>query len=445
MRIRCLSAWNRAPAPSLVWATCVYRVLIATTVVLPVLLLGACGDSDDSQASAIPDSPPASTADKDGLIQPDDSLWRMAGHDSLHTGRIAAPSIDSPVVKWKKKLGERIFAGAATDEGGTIYVSAEGERFEDVGHALFALSPHGETRWSLDIVAPIRTTPLVEDDSLLFGSYDGTFHAVTPDGQPLWKYEPEDRSQRISLSSPVKARDGATYFGDHGGALQALSSAGTPLWSFTTGDYVRAAPAIGPDGTVYVGSNDNIFYALNPDGSLKWSYETGGRIDSPATLAADGSIYFGSSDGKFYALNPDGSEKWTASLGRGLMAFASAALGQDGSVYVGTTGTSPLGSNQDQQEGSYSFLAFSPDGQLKWEYPLPHWVRSSAAVVTDGSIYFGCWDGYLYSLSPEGELRWKIRLGEISVEQGIEASPAVGPDGVIYVGTWDGWFYAIGE
>jgi outer membrane protein assembly factor BamB len=369
----------------------------------------------------------------------------MSGHDSLHTGRVDAPSLESPEVKWKKKLGERIFAGGVVGEGGMVYVAAEGERFEATGHGLFALTPGGDIQWSLDLRAPVRTTPLVENDSLLFGSYDGTFHAVTPDGLPLWKNEPEDRSHRISLSSPGKARDGTIYFGDHGGALQAISSEGAPVWSFTTGDYVRAAPAIGPDGTVYVGSNDGVFYALHSDGSLKWSHETGGRIDSPAALALDGTIYFGSADGKLYALNPDGSEKWTLSLGKGQMAFVSPALGWDGTVFVGTTGTSPLGSSQDQQVASYSFVAISPDGQVKWEYALPHWVRSSAAVVADGSIYFGCWDGNLYSLSPEGDLRWKIALGDVSVEQGIEASPAVGPDGTIYVGTWDGWFYAIGE
>lgn len=381
----------------------------------------------------------------------------MSGHDSLHTARVDAPSIESPEIKWKVKLGKRIFAGAAigagtavgtgtaAGEGGTIYVAAEGARFTETGHGLFALAPDGEIRWSLDMAAPIRTTPLVEAGSLLFGAYDGAFHAVTLDGLPLWKYEPEDLSQRISLSSPVKARDGTIYFGDHGDTLQAISSTGTPIWSFATDDAIRAAPAIGPDGTIYVGSNDYVFYAINPDGSTRWSFETGGRIDSPATLATDGTIYFGSADGNLYALNPDGSEKWVVSVGKGQIVVASPALGQDGTVYVGTTGTTPLGTSQDQQVASYSFLAIDPDGQVKWEYTLPHWVRSSAAVVADGSIYFGSWDGNLYSLSPDGDLNWKIRLGDVSVEQGIEASPAVAPDGTIYVGTWNGWFYAIGE
>ncbi len=417
--------------------------ILAALFVLVSLTTG-CGESQ-------PTSSPASLAtpdpdlDKAGLIQPEDGAWRTSGHDSLHTNRVEAPAIDSPAIKWSKKLGERILAGASIGEDGTIYVAAEGDRFETSGHGLFALTPNGEVIWSVEAPAPIRTTPLISGDSVLFGSYDGAFHAVSLDGQPLWRYDPEDLSHRVSLSSPAMARDGTIYFGDHGGALQALSTDGARAWSFPTDDYVRAAPSIGKDGTVYVGSNDGTFYALNHDGSLKWSFETGGRIDSPAAIAPDGAVYFGSGDGKLYALTSDGTEKWSVAVGKGLMVFASPALGRDGTIYVGTTGTAPLGSSQPQQVASYPFIAFGPNGDRKWEFPLSQWIRSSPAVVSDGTVYFGGWDGVLYALSLEGELRWETRLGDVPVEQAIEASPAVASDGTIYVGTWDGRFFAIGE
>ena len=417
---------------------------ILAALAILVSLAEGCGDSQPPLATEH-QATSASVADKAGLIQPENGPWRMAGHDSRHTGRVDAPAIDSPEVKWSKKLGHRIFAGAAIGQDGTIYVAAEGERFETSGHSLYALTPRGEVKWSLDLPAPVRTTALVDEESVLFGSYDGAFRAVALDGRPLWRYEPDDLSQRISLSSPAMARDGTVYFGDHGGALQAISSDGGQRWSFPTDDYVRAAPAIGQDGTIYVGSNDGTFYALNPDGSLKWSYETGGRIDSPATIAKDGAIYFGSEDGRLYALTPMGEKMWSAIVGRGLMVSASPALGQDGTIYVGTTGTAPLGSSQPQQVASYPFIALTPEGDAKWEFPLPQWIRSSPAVVSDGTIYFGAWDGVLYALSPEGSLTWKIRLGDVPVEQGIEASPAVAPDGTIFIGTWDGRFFAIGE
>lgn len=370
----------------------------------------------------------------------------MYGHDSLHTGRVDAPPIERPRVKWSKKLGNRIFAGAAIDEDGTVYVPVEGERFDSSGHALVALTPGGEEKWTIDLPAPVRTTPLIGDQALFFGSYDGSFRSVSFLGERLWQTEPEDLSHRISLSSPAMAKDGTVYYGDHGGWLRAISSDGTPLWSFPTEEYIRAAPAIGEDGTIYFGSYDGVFYALNPDGSVKWSYATGANIDSPAAIAPDGTIYFGSSNAQVYALNPDGTEKWVSDkLVKGSQFFTSPALGHDGTLYVGTNGMTPVGTSQSLQEASYPLIALSPDGDTRWEFSVPHWIRSAPAVVSDGTIYFGSWDGNLYALSAEGEFKWKVSLGEVAVEQAIEASPAVAPDGTIYVGTWDGRFFAIGE
>ncbi len=388
---------------------------------------------------------PGSTAGKAGLIQPTDGPWLMSGHDSLHTGRVDALAISSPQIMWSKALGRRIHAGAAIGEDGTVYVGVEGERFGTSGHGLFALAPGGDEKWSLSLPAPVRTTPMIGNDRVLFGSYNGSFHAVELEGFEGWRYNPSDLSQRISLSSPAVALDGTIYFGDHGGSLQAMSPGGEPVWSFLTDDIVRAAPAIGQDGVIYFGSNDGLFYALNPDGSLRWSYETEGRIDSAAAIAPDGTIYFGSADGKLYALTSEGALKWSVGVGKGLMVFVSPALAKDGTVYVGTAGTAPLGTSQPQQEASYPFIAFNPQGEREWEFQLSYWVRSSPTVISDGTIYFGGWDGNLYALSPKGELRWQIALGDIPVEQGIEAQPAVAPDGTIFVGTWDGRFLAVGE
>jgi outer membrane protein assembly factor BamB len=310
---------------------------------------------------------------------------------------------------------------------------------------LIALESGGDEMWSYDLPAPVRTTPMIGEDRILFGAYNGSFHAVSLEGFQGWRIDPSDLSRRISLSSPAVALDGTIYYGDHGGALRAVTYGGQPLWNFQTDDIVRAAPAIGEDGAIYFGSNDGVFYALNHDGSLRWSHETGGRIDSAAAIAPDGTIYFGSADGQLYALTAAGTLKWSVGVGKGLMVFVSPALAADGTIYVGTTGTSPLGTSQEQQEASYPFIAFNPEGEQVWEYQLAYWIRSSPTVVSDGTIYFGGWDGNLYALTPEGELRWQIALGDVPVEQGIEAQPVVALDGTIFVGTWDGRFVAVGE
>ncbi len=63
---------------------------------------------------------------------------------------------------------------------------------------------------------------------------------------------------------------------------------------------------------------------------------------------------------------------------------------------------------------------------------------SSAALATDGTIYVGSCDGFLYALNPDGTLQWNFVAGEE-----IASSPVLGTDGTIYVGSGSGDLYAL--
>jgi outer membrane protein assembly factor BamB len=64
----------------------------------------------------------------------------------------------------------------------------------------------------------------------------------------------------------------------------------------------------------------------------------------------------------------------------------------------------------------------------KWTFTMPAAVYCSPVVAADGSVYVGCEDSKLYSLSPDGTQRW-----EFLANGPIEACPALAPDGTIYV------------
>jgi len=65
-------------------------------------------------------------------------------------------------------------------------------------------------------------------------------------------------------------------------------------------------------------------------------------------------------------------------------------------------------------------------------------VRSCPAIGTDGTIYVGSHDHYLYAIKPDGTLKWKYETGS-----GVDSSPVIGEDGTIYVGSDDRCLYAI--
>jgi outer membrane protein assembly factor BamB len=103
---------------------------------------------------------------------------------------------------------------------------------------------------------------------------------------------------------------------------------------------------------------------------------------------------------------------------------SSPAIGSDGTIYVGSY-------------DSYLY-AINPDGTLKWKFKAEQIIDSSPAIGADGTIYFGSWDQSLYAVRPDGKGIWKVQThGRIS------SSPAIGQDGTIYFGSDDGFLYAL--
>jgi len=192
---------------------------------------------------------------------------------------------------------------------------------------------------------------------------------------------------------------------------------------------------------------------VNPPRTLAWTYKVDGRIvPSPAIVKAV--VYFGSQEQPMIVKSSDPKKPPTRQL-----------VGAMHAVDLKT-------------------------GRLLWKYMGPKedplgWVNSSPAVV-NGIIYFTSYNGYLYALDTNGNLKWKFksptpdekqRATEMSsptvaggtvfygsafpnkdvlavdiaskklkwrfpTGQMIYSSPAV-VDGKLYIGSDDGKFYAL--
>ncbi len=76
-------------------------------------------------------------------------------------------------------------------------------------------------------------------------------------------------------------------------------------------------------------------------------------------------------------------------------------------------------------------------GELVWKFQTGGRVRSAPAL-SDGVIYFGSEDGYLYALDPQtGAEKWRFKTGGA-----VWSSPAVS-DGMVYFGSDDNYLYAV--
>ncbi len=106
---------------------------------------------------------------------------------------------------------------------------------------------------------------------------------------------------------------------------------------------------------------------------------------------------------------------------------------------IGGTGkASPaIGNGRVYAVGNGTLAAVSESGEILWTAPCGNTDQSSPSIASDGTVYVGSTDGYLYAFNPDGTLRWKRSAGAL-----IKASPTIGPDGSIYIGSNGGKFTA---
>ena len=281
-------------------------------------------------------------------------------------------------------------------------------------------------------------------------------HAAQP-GDRLWEFRVGGKGfhwQSVD-SSPAIGADGAVYVGARydrcwygpggtcvvGGSVYALDGlTGQRLWETETSAAVPSSPAIGADGTLYVASLSyydirglvSQFLAL--DGatgqSLWWFpfdyiyHEYVHSSFASAAIGEDGTVYVGG-QGKPYALHGQtGRLLWESAAGG--VGGSSPAIGADGTVYV----------------GSYDARVYALNGttgRKRWEFRTGDYVYSSPAIGADGTVYVGSTDGKLYALNgATGRKRWEFSSGGP-----VYSSPAIGAYGTVYVGSDDCKLYAL--
>jgi outer membrane protein assembly factor BamB len=117
-----------------------------------------------------------------------------------------------------------------------------------------------------------------------------------------------------------------------------------------------------------------------------------------------------------------GTLKWRYHTSNFREIRSSPAIGSDGTIYFGSLND--------------TLYALNPNGTLKWSYSSNGDIYSSPAIGSDGTIYFGSYDNYLYALNPDGSLKWRYDAGT-----DVYTSPAIGQDGTIYFGQMYGEYH----
>ena len=98
------------------------------------------------------------------------------------------------------------------------------------------------------------------DGTVYVGNVDGLYALDGKTGkiQPGFPFKtPSDVD-----SAPAIGGDGTVFFGTADGTFYAVNPDGTQRFQFKTGGRISSSPAIGPDGTVFIVSDDGQLYAI---------------------------------------------------------------------------------------------------------------------------------------------------------------------------------------
>ncbi|MGI8907679.1 MAG: PQQ-binding-like beta-propeller repeat protein [Candidatus Sumerlaeaceae bacterium] len=163
--------------------------------------------------------------------------------------------------KWRRQLGGSSRSTPLVHEGG-LYIGANDGKF----YAFDAAT--GNPLWTFNAGCEIACGAAYFNGSILFGSGDGKFRALTLDGKEKWRYD----GKLPVFSSPVVDAQGVVYFGSNDGVLTALDAAtGRVRWRNTDAQYSIESKPLLHEGRLYVGAWDGYIYCVNcADGRTQW-------------------------------------------------------------------------------------------------------------------------------------------------------------------------------
>lgn len=334
--------------------------------------------------------------------------------------------------------------------------------------------------WRFDAGAAVRATPLINNNTVYFGTARGDFFAIhKKTGRIKWQY-----NTGKAIHSSAACKDGKIYFSDNGQTLYCLKeSTGQLSWKLQLGeklsypwrfDYYYSSPVLFQN-KLYIGSDDGNLYAVNAsDGKLLWKFKTAGLVRSTPAIYKD-QVLFGDTEGIFYSLDTKGNLKWTYKVignsvdpvpfGFDRKAILAAPVisrdkiifgARDGYLYCLDTNGKLLWTVNHVISWIISTVAVKDTfvvtgtsdkafiqaislntGKEIWKFHGTNAIWSSPLINND-RVYEGCFDGQLFCV----DLRTGKLISQFTTNGIILSSPVL-DDSLLYVGSDDGYLYAL--
>jgi outer membrane protein assembly factor BamB len=235
---------------------------------------------------------------------------------------------------WKEAFAGQVLSPAVAGLN-RVYVA-------DMSGALVALEvADGRHRrlWSLDLGGTTYASPSVGPDGTIFAAAQNDLVAVADLGERAsirWRFH---SSSLIEVSSGVSA-DGIVVLGTNNDHQYGIRSDGSIAWKLKIDAWSYSSSAVRPDGLAYFSDNKGVVHTVDSatgEVVLRIAPAEPGREYVWTSVLADaqGNTYWASLSGNIYGYSSAGRQLFRLNVGQRIDGYP--ALGQDGTLYVGTT------------------------------------------------------------------------------------------------------------
>lgn len=383
--------------------------------------------------------------------------WPTNYYNNLRTGRSPYAGPETPSIKWQYEAGTTSIAWCILGKDGKVISGFQGK-------LVCIDQKNGSQAWEFPTGESAAATCRVKDDGTIIVSAGNGVYCLTSKGTQKWSYD-----MGSEADEPAVGADGTVYVGCLSGKLAALSTDGKLEWETTVPGNIRS-PSIDEDGNLYCSASPLVLYMFDKNGKQKWAFKPEGDLplyeglyswantfDVPS-IGKDGTIYVGSfvspginstgqfiqgyavpDQGKLFAVTPQGEKKWEYFRPDGKYTIHSPTIGEDGTLYVGTS--------------CWKVLALKPDGTLLWEFLTDTEQKNCPSVYSpsigkDGLLYSATTSGKMFCITPQGTEKWRYDCGTPWMPDMSRSNnftpPAIGGDGVIFSTLFQGRVYAFG-
>jgi len=284
---------------------------------------------------------------------------------------------EAPVMETvgREDLGERVnLPPAALSEGSFVVITASGRGV--------IVNVDGGRREIFNVNEPPTAGPVVNGDSVIFGTFYGNLYVFDTAGNLLF---------RDSLPYPIRgiAVSGSPVIVCDDGRVVGYNDTGR-AWVRFAGDNILTSPSVVSSSFVITTVSGRVL-AYDSSGDLLWMYDGVGTVPAnPSALDSMGVVGF-----------PDGKVVFLTSSGYTGINLPSGIIGE-----ITTTGGRAYASTS-----SGRVFEFTPGGDIREVHADSLWLPSSP-IPGDSGLLVLDGNGKLHLISYDGDLMDTLRLGE---------------------------------